>query len=93
MKLSLTLVDIHNNYHISPSQHKAAARTMSTLPILPPALSRQAYGELCELIPPPADDTPEARAQRLDAAMEAVAALHPADALECKLAAQACHRA
>jgi hypothetical protein len=92
MRLSLTLVDIQNNHHISPSQHKAA-RTMSTLPILPPALSRQAYGELCELIPPPADDTPEARAQRLDAAMEAVAALHPADAFEAKLAAQACHRA
>ena len=56
------------------------------LPDLPPALAREAYAELCGSLPAPPADTPDARAAREDAAMAAVAALHPADAFEARLA-------
>jgi hypothetical protein len=60
---------------------------MHTLPDLPDAIAREVFATLCGALPAPAVDTPEARAARDDAAMAAVAALHPADAWEAKLAA------
>ena len=62
-------------------------------PALPATVSRVVFAELCARLPPPPVDTPEARAERDAVAMDAAAALHPADAFEAKLAAQACHRA
>jgi hypothetical protein len=60
---------------------------MHTLPNLPAAVAREVFATLCGSLPPPVIDTPETRADRDDTAMAAVAALHPADALEAKLAA------
>ena len=65
----------------------------SPRPALPATVSRVVFAELCARLPPPPVDTPEARAERDAVAMDAAAALHPADAFEAKLAAQACHRA
>jgi len=55
---------------------------------LPATVSRVVFAELCARLPPPPVDTPEARAERDAVAMDAAAALHPADAFEAKLAAQ-----
>lgn len=60
---------------------------MQTLPNLPPAIAREIFATLCASLPAPVIDTPDARAARDEAAMAAVAALHPTDALEAKLAA------
>jgi hypothetical protein len=60
---------------------------MHSLPNLPPAVSREVFATLCTSLPLPSEDTPENRAERDDTAMAAVAALHPADAFEAKLAA------
>jgi hypothetical protein len=61
---------------------------MYTLPNLPPSVAREVYARLCALFPPPSSDTPEARADRDETAMAAVAALRPADAFEALFAAQ-----
>jgi hypothetical protein len=61
---------------------------MHTIPNLPQSIAAEVYASLCELLPPPRIDTPETRARRADAAMEAVIALHPGDACEALLAAQ-----
>jgi len=60
---------------------------MHTLPDLPDSVAREVFATLCRTLPAPATDTPEARAVRDEVAMDAVAALHPTDALEAKLAA------
>jgi hypothetical protein len=60
---------------------------MHTLPNLPAAVAREVFATLCGSLPPPVIDTPETRADRDDTAMAAVAALHPTDAFEAKLAA------
>jgi hypothetical protein len=56
--------------------------------VLPATVSRVVFAELCARLPPPPVDTPEACAERDAVAMDAAAALHPADAFEAKLAAQ-----
>jgi hypothetical protein len=61
---------------------------MHTIPNLPDSIARETYAALCDFLPPPVDGNQEARAARLDAGMEAVAALHPSDAFEARLAAQ-----
>jgi hypothetical protein len=53
---------------------------------LPASLAREAFAELCASLPPRRDETAEARAARDELAMAAVAALHPADAFEARLA-------
>ena len=59
------------------------------LPNLPAAVARQTLRTLiAALPPPPAADTAENRAARDEAAIAAVAALHPADAFEAIFAAQ-----
>lgn len=56
---------------------------------LPPTVCREIFAELTASLPAPPDgDTPDNRARRDEAAMEAVAALHPADAFEARLARQ-----
>ena len=55
-------------------------------PPLSPALARQVFAELCESLPPPSSDTPEARHARQELAKDAVVALQPADAWEVSLA-------
>jgi hypothetical protein len=62
---------------------------MHTLPNLPRSVASKVYASLCDLLPQPRIDTPEARAET---AMAAVVALHPADASEALFAVQACHR-
>jgi hypothetical protein len=59
---------------------------MHTLPNLPDTVTHAVFATLCAALPAPAIDTLEARAARDEAAMAAVAALHPADAWEAKLA-------
>jgi hypothetical protein len=61
---------------------------MYTIPNLPDTLAREVYAGLCAQLPPPAIDTPEARAIRDDLAMAAVAALLPENAFEAELAVQ-----
>jgi hypothetical protein len=61
---------------------------MHTLPNLPQSVALEVYANLCTMMPEPRPDTPEARAARLDTAMAAVAALHPADACEAVFATQ-----
>jgi hypothetical protein len=53
---------------------------------LPASIVREVSASLCGSLPRPVTDTPEARASRDQIAIAAVAALHPADALEAKLA-------
>jgi hypothetical protein len=67
---------------------KPASTAMHAIPDLPPAVVRAVFADICALLPPPATDTAEARADRDDLAMAAVAALHPADAFEADLAVQ-----
>ena len=55
---------------------------------LPTALLREIHAHLCDTLPPPASDTPDARATRVAGATTAAAALHPADAFEARLAAR-----
>jgi len=61
---------------------------MHSIPNLPPAIVRAVFADLCALLPPPAADTAETRADRDELAMAAVAALYPADAFEADLAVQ-----
>jgi hypothetical protein len=61
---------------------------MHTLPNLPASVSDEIFATLCAALPAPASDTPENRAARDETAMAAVAALHPTDAFEAKLAAE-----
>jgi hypothetical protein len=61
---------------------------MQTMQTLPPPIAREAYARLCTLLPPPVPDTPETRADRNEAAMEAVADLVPANAYEARLAVE-----
>jgi hypothetical protein len=61
---------------------------MHTLPNLPALVSREIFATLCAALPAPASDTPDNRAVRDETAMAAVAALHPTDAFEAKLAAE-----
>jgi hypothetical protein len=60
---------------------------MYTLPNFPDSTAREIYARLCRTLEMLPADTPEARAARDDDAMNAVAALHPTDALEARLAA------
>ena len=59
---------------------------MYSVPNLPDLLSRAIYADLCLLLPPPPDDTPEARACRDERAMTAVAHLLPENAAEAEVA-------
>ena len=62
-------------------------------PDAPGSNHREFFALLCTMPPPPADDTPDTRAERDEGAMDAVVALHPDDAFEARLAVRACHRA
>jgi hypothetical protein len=62
---------------------------MHTLPPdFPIALAREVFARLCASLPPPREDTPEARAVRDDLAYAAVEAYYPIDAAEAELAVQ-----
>jgi hypothetical protein len=63
-------------------------RVTEALPDLPPAVARQTLQSLIGALPSPATAAPEDRAARDEAAIAAVAALHPADAYEAILATQ-----
>jgi hypothetical protein len=58
------------------------------LPNLPAAITRAVFANLCATLPQPVTDSPDDLADRDEAAVAAVAALHPADASEAKRAAQ-----
>ena len=58
------------------------------LPNLAPGVARAVFADLCGSLPPPPTDSPEARADRDETAMSAVAALRPNDPFEAKLASQ-----
>jgi hypothetical protein len=60
----------------------------SLFPDLTASLARETYAYLCSMLPPHLADTPEEQAERDKAAMAAVAALHPGDAFEARLAAR-----
>jgi hypothetical protein len=72
-------------FHITGGQ---PMHTPPTLPNLPPSIAREVFSTLCTSLPPPATDTAEARDARHETAMAAVAALHPADAIEALLGVQ-----
>jgi hypothetical protein len=59
---------------------------MHSIPNISAPLSRAIYAELCTLLPPPPDDTPETRALRDEHAMTAVAHLLPENAAEANVA-------
>ena len=83
-----TFAIILTNSHIPPFPHCAGQRHHG-FPSQPSRrLSRVAFATLCASLPRLAIDTPENRADRDEAAMIAVAALHPADGFEAKLAAE-----
>ena len=57
-------------------------------PNTPAPLARhEVYAALCDYLPPPSPDTPEARAIRDERAIAAAIALRPADSAEAQLAA------
>lgn len=60
---------------------------MHSLPNLPAKVSRDVYAILAASLPPTALGTAEAHAERISDAMDAVAALRPADSMEARLAA------
>ena len=60
---------------------------MHTLPNLPETIAREVFATLCGLLPAPAIDTPETRADRDELAMASVAAMKPTNAFEANLAA------
>jgi hypothetical protein len=68
--------------------HQPVATVMHILANLPAPVAQDTFATLCALLPPPAADTPEARAACADAAFAAVAALDPGDAFEARLATQ-----
>lgn len=55
---------------------------MHPFPGLSPRISREAFAELCRALPPPADDSPDARNSRDMLAMAAVAGFRPLDITE-----------
>lgn len=59
---------------------------MPAIPNLSDSLSREIYADLCRSLPPPPDDTPQARATRDERAMTAVAHLLPENAAEAEIA-------
>jgi hypothetical protein len=59
---------------------------MYSVPNIPDLLSRAIYADLCTLLPPPPDDTPEARSSRDERATTAVAHLLPENAAEAEVA-------
>ena len=61
---------------------------IDALPDLAPAVARHTLFILTEALPPPLGDLAEERAARDEAAIAAVAALHPADAYEARPAAR-----
>jgi hypothetical protein len=73
-----------NSPHFRRRERTAAI--MHPIPNIPASLSREIYVELCTLLPPPPDNTPEARAQRDERAMTAVAHLLPENAAEAEVA-------
>ena len=68
---------------------------MFVIPSIPEPLSRAIYADLVAHLPPPAEDTPEARAVRDERAVTAVAHLLPENAAEAEVAvlivAAQCH--
>jgi len=58
------------------------------LPDLSATTSRETFADLCGMLPPQPDASPDARATQEDVAWQAVIALHPGDAFEARLAAQ-----
>ena len=56
----------------------------TTHPDTPAANRREIFARLCGELPPPVPDTPDLRAARDEDAMDAVVALHPADAFEAR---------
>ena len=61
---------------------------LDALPQLPRPVARHTLFILTEALPAPIGDLPEERAARDEAAVAAVAALRPADAIEAALAAR-----
>ena len=59
---------------------------MYSIPNISDLLARAIYADLCLLLPPPSDDTPEARVCRDERAMTAVAHLLPENAAEAEVA-------
>jgi hypothetical protein len=59
-----------------------------SLPNLPPSVARHTLYVLTEALPPPITDIREERAARDEAAIAAVAELHPGNAIEARLAAR-----
>lgn len=62
---------------------------MHPFPALPATLAQEIFASLCAALPPPLEDTQASQDSRDIMAMEAVAALVPADAAEAMLAVQA----
>jgi len=58
---------------------------MYSIPNISDTLAREIYAELCRSLPPPPDDTPEARQRRDERAMTAVAHLLPENAAEAEV--------
>jgi hypothetical protein len=61
---------------------------MSTIPNVPDTLARYIYAQLCIMLPPPHENTPEAIQLRDERAAIAVAHLLPANAAEAEVAVQ-----
>ncbi len=78
---------IHTNTKINLFD-QTAETPMHTLPNPSASVSHEIFATLCAALPAPASDTPENRVARDETAMAAVAALHPIDAFEAKLAAE-----
>jgi hypothetical protein len=79
------------SYILTPNSpgfsRKGPSATMHTLPDLPESTAREIAYRLCQSLPHPEPDTPEARATRADDAVAAVASLCPADAFMARIAA------
>jgi len=57
-----------------------------SIPTFTPEMTREFFADLCSQLPPASTDSPEARDARDQIAIQAVLALHPADAFEADLA-------
>ena len=82
---------MYTNYNVSCSFLPERPSPMSiteSLPNLPPSVARHTLYVLTEALPPPITDIREERAARDEAAIAAVAELHPGNAIEARLAAR-----
>jgi hypothetical protein len=88
VELPLKSVHLTTISRASVTERTPSMQIPDYLPHLTPGVAREVFADLCGSLPPPHTDSPEARADRDETAMSAVASLRPNDPFEARLASQ-----